>query len=89
MADTLDLGSSAAKHKGSSPLLPTNRNEAQEQHSDANGQSQAANLAHLTGISSVGSERCADNAKVLGSNPRCPTNDTISETHLGYTTQQI
>ena len=44
---------------------------------------------HFTGISSVGSERCADNAKVLGSNPRCPTNDTISETHLGYTTQQI
>ena len=23
LADTLDLGSSAAKHKGSSPLLPT------------------------------------------------------------------
>ena len=27
MADTLDLGSSAAKHKGSSPLLPTIRKE--------------------------------------------------------------
>ena len=31
----------------------------------------------------------ADNRKMLGPNPRCPTNDMDSEIHLGYTTQQI
>ena len=67
MADMCGLEPHAAKHKGSSPLLPT----------------------ILTGISSAGLERTPDKRKVSGSSPECPTSDTISETHLGYTTQQI
>ncbi len=75
MADTLDLGSSAARHKGSSPLLPTNRNEAQEQHSDAKGQSWAANPTHygelveLADTLDLGSSA----AKHKGSSPLLPT----------------
>ena len=50
MADMCGLEPHASQHKGSSPLLPTNRNEAQEQHSDANGSGLGRKLNSLRAL---------------------------------------
>ena len=94
MADMRGLEPRAARHKGSSPLLPTILCEVSSVGRASALQAEGRRFEpvtshHFNGHQFSRLERHPDKMEVPSSTLGCPTSDTISETHLGYTTQQI